>query len=150
MEALVESGLYIQRMPISRTQSLKISRECLGLRARYLNRVVSRIYDEELRDHDIKVSQFTILVAVSMNPGIRAVDLGHALEIEKSSLSRNLKNTIEQGWLRQSEGLKVTAAGQRVLTKAYPAWNKAQARVKERLGSAGADGLYAATSSILN
>ena len=136
-------------MPLSRQQSLKISKECLGLRARFLNRVVSRIYDEELRAHDIKVSQFTILVAISMKPSIRAVDLGHLLEIEKSSLSRNLKHMVGEGWVRQKEGLEISAAGERVLTKAYPAWNKAQARVKERLGSSGAEGLYDATSSIL-
>jgi len=137
-------------MPLSRAQSLKISRECLGLRARILNRVVSRIYDEELRAHDLKISQFTILVAISMHPKVRAVDLGQALEIEKSSLSRNLKHMVEQAWLRQSEGLEITAAGERVLQGAYPAWTKAQARVKKRLSAEGADGLFDATRPLLS
>ena len=135
-------------MALTGKQSKRIAEECLGLRARLLNRVISRIYDEELREFDLKINQFSILVAISLRRGIRAVDLGHLLELEKSSLSRNLRIMSKQGWIKPSDGLEITALGERKLAKAFPAWKRAQARAEERLGSAGVDAIYTATSSI--
>ncbi|MFT5287076.1 MAG: DNA-binding MarR family transcriptional regulator [Planctomycetota bacterium] len=141
--------LYIQPMALTRKQSKRISEECLGLRIRLLNRVVSRIYDDELRSLEIKINQYTILVALSLRKGLSAAELGKALELEKSSLSRNLRTMSNLGWISQSDGVEITAAGERMLAKAHPAWKRAQGRVNERLGSDGVQAIYDAAGRLL-
>lgn len=42
-----------------------ISRECIAVRLRMIDRAVSRVYDRALRPFGITVSQLNILVAVS-------------------------------------------------------------------------------------
>jgi DNA-binding MarR family transcriptional regulator len=111
------------------------------MRARRLNRVVSRIYDEALREHDIRVTQLNVLVAVSVAGEVSPRQLGDMLDLEKSTLSRNLQRMKERGWLRQqpAEGapgqrLTVTAEGQQLLQEVLPAWRAAQQRVQRLLG----------------
>ena len=55
-----------------RTVAQRIASECLGRRARLLSRVVTRLFDEELRDHELKGSQLTLLVALALSPGLTA------------------------------------------------------------------------------
>src|SRR4051812_38750770 len=43
----------------------KIASECVAVRLRMLNRVVTSIYDDALRSLDLKVSQMNILVAAA-------------------------------------------------------------------------------------
>ena len=42
-----------------------VSNKCVANQVRQLNRSLSRIYDEQLRPHGMKISQFTILVAIA-------------------------------------------------------------------------------------
>ena len=42
----------------------------------------------------ITASQFTLLTQLAQQDGITAVEIGHALDIEKSTLSRNLKRLM--------------------------------------------------------
>jgi hypothetical protein len=43
----------------------KIASECVAVRLRMLNRVITNIYDDAFRPLDLKVSQFSILVATA-------------------------------------------------------------------------------------
>jgi DNA-binding MarR family transcriptional regulator len=128
-------------MVATRNLAQRIAGECLGLRARLLTRVVTRIFDEELRPLDLKVGQLTILVALSLTPGVRPARLVESLHLEKSTLSRNLARMEGRGWIATSDGLSLTAAGEAVLREAYPVWKRAQKRVAARLGSDGAAAL---------
>jgi DNA-binding MarR family transcriptional regulator len=68
------------------------------------------------------------------------------LDIEKSTLSRNLRLMKAAGWVRgRFEGsekrLELTAAGRRLLTDAYPLWERAQKKVRDLLGTRTVDAL---------
>ncbi len=43
----------------------KVASECVAVRLRMLNRVITNIYDDALRPLDLKVSQMNILVAAA-------------------------------------------------------------------------------------
>jgi len=43
---------------------LEISRDCLGLRLRKLDRIVTQIYEKRLAPHDISLAQFTLLTVI--------------------------------------------------------------------------------------
>lgn len=111
------------------------------MRSRRLSRVISKLYDDALRELSLSSAQLNQLVAISVGQtlGMRAIDLGKALDIEKSTLSRNLSRMQEAGWIRQiPQGkhllLELTPAGEALLRQAYPRWQAAQASAEQLLG----------------
>ena len=72
---------------------------CLATRVRQLSRIVTRVYDDALRPLGITGSQYTLLAQLASRDGITAVEIGGDLDIEKSTLSRNLKRLLALGHL---------------------------------------------------
>ena len=73
------------------------SEMCLATRVRQLSRIVTRVYDDALRPLGITASQYTLLAQLASRDAITAVEIGHGLDIEKSTLSRNLKRLLALG-----------------------------------------------------
>lgn len=111
------------------------SATCLATRVRQLSRIITRLYDDAMRPLGITASQYTLLAQLAARDGITAVEIGHELDIEKSTLSRNLKRLLALGMIimdppagRRGRGLHLTPKGQAVLKDAFPVWQAAQAR----------------------
>jgi DNA-binding MarR family transcriptional regulator len=118
-----------------------IVEECIAVKLRLLTRAVTKIYNRELRPHGLTVSQMNILVAASYLGQAKQQDICQALHLEKSSLSRDLMRMRERGWVTEAPGddgrsslLKVTAHGEKLLQRAFPAWRQAQQQAAELLG----------------
>lgn len=129
-----------------RTEALakEIARDCLAVRLRLVNRVVSSIYDEALRPLGLKVSQLNILVAVAHMRTARPAKVCRVLALDASTLSRNVDRMRLRGWLEvlagedaRSRELRVTAKGRGILARALPPWREAQREAAERLGEDG-------------
>ena len=95
------------------------SETCLATRVRQLSRIVTRVYDDALRPLGITGSQYTLLAQLAARDGITAVEIGHDLDIEKSTLSRNLKRLLALGHIvmdppagRRGRGLHLTPKGE--------------------------------------
>ena len=117
-----------------------IASDCIGFRVRMLNRVMTRIYDEELRPYGIKFSQMNILTAVTLHGPVQPVDVAGILAIEKSTLSRNLGIMRKNGWLKIDRGgrvhaLRLAPKGAALLTGILPLWRRAQKKAEVMLGS---------------
>jgi DNA-binding MarR family transcriptional regulator len=122
----------------------EIAKECIGVRARILNRVVSARYDDALAPLGLKVSQLNVLVAVSRQERVRPADLIDWLRIDQTTLSRNVERMSKQGWLKlepdtdqRGHWITLTARGRKLLERAYPAWKAAQEDLSNRLGAGG-------------
>ena len=118
-----------------------IAGECIAVRLRMLNRVITNIYDNALRPLDLKVSQMNILVAAAKMATVRPLEICEYLHLDVSTLSRNVERMKARGWLEvvpeedgRSQPFRLTPQGRRLLEKAVPAWNKAQQQVKKMLG----------------
>jgi DNA-binding MarR family transcriptional regulator len=114
---------------------------CIATRVRQLSRIVTRVYDDAMRPLGITMSQYTLLTQLAQQDGITAVEIGTDLDIEKSTLSRNLKRLLALGHLtmdppagRRGRGLHLTAKGQDVIHRGYPVWKDAQTRVVRVMG----------------
>ncbi len=114
---------------------------CLATRVRQLSRIVTRVYDDAMRPLGITASQYTLLAQLAARDSITAVEIGHDLDIEKSTLSRNLKRLLALGHIimdppagRRGRGLHLTPKGQAVLKDAYPIWLAAQGRAVGIMG----------------
>ncbi|MEL6298396.1 MAG: MarR family winged helix-turn-helix transcriptional regulator [Pseudomonadota bacterium] len=117
------------------------STSCLATRVRQLSRIVTRVYDDAMRPHGITASQFTLLTQLASRDGITAVEIGFALDIEKSTLSRNLKRLLALDLIimdppagRRGRGLHLTDRGRNVIKEAYPVWLDAQQRAVSVMG----------------
>ena len=105
------------------------------MRARRLARRLTRIYDEELHGLGIGSAQLNLLVTIGAAGPLRASDIGDHLDIEKSTLSRTLARLQAEGLIASdNQQLRLTPAGERVLSDARPAWQRAQARASRALG----------------
>ena len=114
---------------------------CLATRVRQLSRIVTRVYDDAMRPLGITGSQFTLLTQLGQQDGITAVEIGFSLDIEKSTLSRNLKRLLALGLIemdppagRRGRGLHLTPKGQAMIKEAYPVWSAAQRRALSIMG----------------
>src|SRR4051794_23087313 len=119
----------------------KIAGECVAVRLRMLNRVITNIYDNALRPLELKVSQMNILVAAAKMGVARPSEVCEYLHLDVSTLSRNLDRMKARGWLEvvpdndgRSQPFQLTARGRKLLEKAVPAWGEAQRQVKQVLG----------------
>ena len=117
------------------------AQNCIATRVRQLSRIVTRVYDDAMRPLGITASQFTLLTQLAHRDGITAVEIGFTLDIEKSTLSRNLKRLLALNLIimdppagRRGRGLHLTPKGQAVIKEAYPVWMAAQQRAVGVLG----------------
>src|SRR3954470_12806071 len=133
----------------------KIAGECIAVRLRMLNRVITNIYDAALRPLDLKVSQMNILVAVAKMGTARPLEACEYLHLDVSTLSRNVDRMKARGWLEvvpdedgRSQPFQLTPQGRKLLEKAIPAWGEAQQQVKGVLGDRLVDQLNQAMKRI--
>jgi len=119
----------------------KVASECIAVRLRMLNRVITKIYDDALRSLDLKVSQMNILVAAAKMGTARPIEVCEHLHLDVSTLSRNVERMKARGWLEvvpdedgRAQPLRLTPQGRKLLETAVPAWSEAQQQVKKVLG----------------
>ena len=121
---------------------------CTCASMRKLSRRLTRIYDAHLAPQAIKVTQYSLLANAAR--GERTLsEFAAELEMDRSTLSRNLAPLAAQGWVEISVGadprsrsISVTATGRRKLKAALPLWRKAQGEVEAKLGAAGVGELH--------
>jgi len=118
-----------------------IAKTCIAGRLRLLNRVVTNIYDNALRPLGLKISQGNILILTGKVGVASPVQVCEYLQLDISTLSRNVELMRKNGWLEEVLGedarshlFRLTAEGRRLIEKAIPAWEKAQAKARELLG----------------
>src|SRR5881392_2275314 len=121
-----------------------ISRTCIAVRLRLLNRVVTTLYDDALRPLGLKVSQLNILVVTAKLGLARPAKVCDLLQLDPSTLSRNVERMRARGWLEvvpgedaRTQPFRLTAQGRRLLERAVPAWEQAQQQAGELLGEDG-------------
>jgi DNA-binding MarR family transcriptional regulator len=121
--------------------SQRMAKECIAMRVRRLNRVVTKIYDDALRPLGLRTAQQTILAAISLMQTATPSDLEHRLSLEKSTVSRNVERMQRRGWVEfvpgedgRSHSLKLTAKGTKLLRESTVLWHVAQKRAASLLG----------------
>lgn len=120
----------------------EVRENCATLRARMAARKLTRLYDRALRPAGLKITQFTLLIAVAEGKVRSLTALADMLALERSSLVRNVKLLEDDGLLEsapsgegRSLGLRLTKAGRKKLTQALPLWREAQMQVEASLGA---------------
>jgi DNA-binding MarR family transcriptional regulator len=121
-----------------------IARTCIAVRLRLLNRVITNIYDDVLRPLGLRVSQLNILIVTARLGVARPAQVCEILQLDASTLSRNVERMRAHGWLEtvqeedaRAQPFRLTPKGKRLIEKAIPAWEEAQRQATELLGDEG-------------
>src|SRR5205823_13367306 len=133
-----KGGRTIMDKPEATTSVETIARTCVAVRVRLLNRVVTKYYDDALRPLGLKVSQLNILIVTARLGLARPARVCEVLQLDTSTLSRNVERMRGQGWLEvvpdedaRTQPFRLTPRGKRLIEKALPAWEKAQRQAIE-------------------
>jgi len=147
--ALVQSDVstyYLWVRPPSEHALPLLPCACANLRR--AARATTQLYDRALRSTGINTAQFTLLQALASAGSITQGRLGRLLALDSTTLSRTLRPLEAKRWIRCEPGkdrrerqLELTASGRSQIDRAKPAWERAQRRLKERIGSERLEGL---------
>jgi DNA-binding MarR family transcriptional regulator len=128
---------------------------CASLRR--ASRTLTQLYEEALRPTRLRVTQFTVLQALSLAGEVTQAELGHILALDSTTLTRTLTIMGRQGWIAKQRGtdrrewkMGLSRAGETQFKKALPFWEKAQKNVRRRLGGELSDNLMNVTQTITN
>jgi DNA-binding MarR family transcriptional regulator len=117
---------------------------CACQNLRRLSRIVTRIYDEELRRAGLEITQFGLLTALAQAGEVNQKRLSAGFAMDSTTLTRTAGLLRKQGWVRARRGkdrrerlLSLTGAGQRQMATAQPHWERAEARLRKEIGDAG-------------
>lgn len=114
---------------------------CMCANLRRASRALTQLYDDALRPHGLRATQFTILQALSLTGEVSQGTLGEILAIDSTTLTRTLETMNRRGWIakrygkdRRERRLCLTKSGEAQLKRATPAWEKVQAKLRRELG----------------
>ncbi len=113
--------------------TLSACRGCLCLAARRYARAITRLFEEKLRPHGLRATQFSVLAALALKGPTPVTDLADALGLERTTLTRIGTVLERHGWVSTARSkdarerpFRLTGAGRRKLDGAFPAWKEAQ------------------------
>ncbi|GLK67237.1 MarR family winged helix-turn-helix transcriptional regulator [Hansschlegelia plantiphila] len=125
---------------LSRDEILDIHNMCACSHTRMAARAVTRFYDEALRPSGLKGTQFVLLAAIEAGEAASITDLAEVIDIERTTLVRNLQLLRKEGLVSPLKGVNgrrkptLTDQGRETLETALPLWRRAQGEIEDRLG----------------
>jgi len=114
---------------------------CSSLKLRQLSRRVSQHFDRIVGEAGLRTTQYSLLSHITRLGPIRPGELAAEMEMEPSTLTRNLQPLIAHGWVAigagadgRSRSVEATDAGRAKRSEAQREWKRAQTALNERLG----------------
>ncbi|HVY04591.1 MAG TPA: MarR family winged helix-turn-helix transcriptional regulator [Burkholderiales bacterium] len=112
---------------------------CTGARLRRVTRRVTAFYEHHMRASGLKLSQYSLLTQLSEEPQSLTA-LADRMDLDRTTLSRNLQPLMEQGAIAESAGADarqrlffLTRAGVKLRTEARKQWRLAQLDLEQHL-----------------
>lgn len=125
-------------------------RGCTNFKLRQITRTVSRHYDAAVGPSGLKTTQYSLLTHIATLGPLRPSELAERMNLDASTLTRNLQPLVAQGWVEQRPGsdgrsrlVAITEAGRAKRTEAQRLWKQAQLALNHKLGEARVAQLHA-------
>jgi DNA-binding MarR family transcriptional regulator len=134
--------LLIMSEQTERDRLAFIAKTCAGINLRRASRAITHYYDRLLVEAcDLRATQIPPLIALYLAGSQTINEMADRLELDRTTLTRNLKPlqvrgllTIEPGTDQRTRRVTLTRRGASTLLKALPVWEQAQARVVQGIG----------------
>lgn len=127
----------------NKTESLTdISATCVAYNLRKTSRQVTNFYQDVISGSGLQGTQFPLLYAIKLNQPISITELARVLDLDRTTLSRNLKLLEKKAYVfigtensdSRLRNVALTALGLQMIEKAMPLWQEAQDRIVEQFG----------------
>ena len=113
---------------------------CVSFNLRKASRIVSRIYQKEMRGAPVKGPLFSLLATISRRGSTSITALANGIGLERTTLTRNLRHLEDRGYIQivtlaaNRKEVSVLPEGEIALRAALVLWRRAQDRVVKALG----------------
>ncbi len=104
-------------------------------------RRLTQYYDEALKETGLKVTQYGLLSNIERMDRPSVTDLADRLDLDRTTLTRNLAPLRDAGWVRlapgsdrRSRSVELTDTGRDMLALARPHWRRAEVALRQRAG----------------
>ncbi|MUL48310.1 winged helix-turn-helix transcriptional regulator [Mycobacterium sp. CBMA293] len=122
----------------------EIAGNCLAVRVRLLGRAVTGLYDRALEGHGVSIAQVNLMAALGKAGPCSPARIGEVLQLERSTVSRNLSLLMKHGWVEavsaDAKGVRevaLTSSGRKKIETVMPEWRQAQEEAAQLLGVGG-------------
>lgn len=122
----------------------EVASNCLAVRVRLLGRAVTSLYDHALEGHGVSIAQVNLMAALGKAGSCSPARIGEVLQLERSTVSRNLGLLMKHGWVEavsaNAKGVRevaLTSSGRKKIEAVMPEWRRAQSEAAELLGAGG-------------
>lgn len=120
---------------------------CLCAAIRKAARVVTKQYDEHLKQSGLRITQYSILANILRNPGISVSELAKVMVMDQTTVTRNLQILKKQHYVftrgndddQRIKSVFISDLGKQIFEQARPLWIKAQQEIEGNLGTLGFD-----------
>jgi DNA-binding MarR family transcriptional regulator len=116
--------------------------DCICVNLRRAARAMTALYDDALAPAGIKVTQYSLLCAVERNEPAAIGTLSDELDLDRTTLARNLNPLERDGLIELAAGddrrvteVRLTRKGRAAVAKATPLWRRAQAEIGGRFAA---------------
>lgn len=113
---------------------------CHCTNMRRASRSLSHLYDVFLKPSGLNVAQYALLNHLKRHSPIKMNDFSHVMRLERTTLLRNLKPLIAQGFItidlpehEKAKIIQLSPKGYDILTTALPYWEQAQKSIAEQI-----------------
>ena len=120
-----------------------VASNCIGGNLRRATRAVNAVYDDAFRPLGLLASQFSLLIPIHLHGPIAISQLAELTVMDRTTLTRNLKPLVNQGWIQVDTGqdrrlrmIRITVKGRSLLSKALLLWEQTQQQLLQQLGAA--------------
>lgn len=127
---------------------------CYCTNIRRAAQALSEYYDAALREAQLNVAQYCLMINLSRMEKANITWWAKEVELDRSTMVRNVKVLESHGWIKLVEGNGKTFAlseeGKLVLEQAIPLWNKTQNEIKEKVGMEDAEAILRICDKLQN
>lgn len=128
-------------MVMSKSPTSSPVRGCTCYRLRQLTRRVTAHYDAYLSQAGLRTTQYSLLSMLVKPEPLTLTELAARLEMDRTTLTRNLRPLEDAGWVQVTEGkdarsrsVRLTESGRHTWEQAKPYWRAAQDSLNATLG----------------
>lgn len=131
---------------MSRSSVDEIVEDCLAVRVRLISRAVTGIYDRAVERHGLTIAQVNLMAALGAIGPCAPTALADVLQLERSTVSRNLNLLLRHGWIEatssDAKGVRevtLTRPGRKKIDSVMPDWRDAQDQASKLIGAGGVE-----------
>ncbi len=115
---------------------------CVASKLSLSIRTVNAIYRKHLKAHNVTMSQLSLLMIIGKHKSLPQSEIGKKLKLERSTVTRDLKRMIEQGYFIKKHDksrpvIYITDKGASYVESIIPDWKAATQEAKNKLGKEG-------------